>query len=83
MAAAVSRRTAAGRLLGAAERVDPAAALDLYLADPQDLSRVRRVAPGEPGDLCLLRVPLAQALRAPSRDLVRATVCGGRVIGGP
>ncbi|MEN3359376.1 MAG: hypothetical protein V7637_3358 [Mycobacteriales bacterium] len=83
MAAAVSRRTAAGRLLGAAERVTPAAALDLYLADPQDLSRVRRVAPGAPGDLCLLRVPLAEALRAPAGDLVRATVCGGRVIGRP
>jgi predicted amidohydrolase YtcJ len=81
MTAAVHRRTASGRVVGAAERVGPAAALRLFLADPEQLGRVRRVAAGASGDLCVLRVPLAEALRAPARDLVRAVVCAGRIVG--
>jgi hypothetical protein len=40
----------------------------------------RRVAAGSPADLVLLRVPLAEALAAPSADLVAATLIDGAVV---
>lgn len=81
IAAAVSRRTAGGAALGADEAVTPAQALGLYLDDPTAPGRrARRVALGEPADLCLLRAPLREALAAPSAELVAATVVGGGVV---
>jgi predicted amidohydrolase YtcJ len=83
MAAAMSRRTCAGRELGADERVSAAAALSLYLGAPGSPGGpARRIEPGAEADLCLLRPPLAEALAAPSADLVRATFVAGRVIHG-
>jgi predicted amidohydrolase YtcJ len=67
MRAAVDRRTAGGRVLGTDEGVTPAEALRLYVGN-------RRVAVGEPADLCLLHVPLAGALAAPDGAHVRLTV---------
>jgi predicted amidohydrolase YtcJ len=81
IAAAADRTTAAGHPLGLGERIAPADALSLYLGSPPDPGGpARRVAVGAPADLCLLAVPLAEALRAPSADLVRATLIGGRVV---
>jgi predicted amidohydrolase YtcJ len=56
IAAAVTRRTAAGAVLGKAERITPAAALALFLG-PLDApgGPPRRVEAGAPADLCLLR----------------------------
>jgi predicted amidohydrolase YtcJ len=81
MAGAVRRRTAEGAILGGGERIGPAAALAMYLGaadDPGGPSR--RVEIGAPADLCLLRVPLADALAALSAELVRATFVAGRMV---
>ena len=80
MTAAVSRRTAGGRTIGAAEAVTPKEALGLFLADPAALGRARRIAVGEAADLCLLSKPWSVARGAMSADLVRATVIGGRLV---
>jgi len=83
VAAAIGRCTAAGAPLGPGEAVDPAAALDLLLGTPDDPGRVsRRVEVGAPADLCLLAVPLAEALAAPSADAVCLTLIGGDVVRG-
>lgn len=80
MRAAVSRRTASGATIGAAEALTPEEALDLFLADRQALGRRRAVAVGAPADLCLLTLPWAQARTRLSADLVRATFIAGRIV---
>jgi hypothetical protein len=40
----------------------------------------RRIAPGEPGDLCLLAAGPAEALAALDADLVALTVVAGGVV---
>jgi len=80
MRAAVARCTGDGRAIGPDETLSPEEALALYLADPVDLTRRRRIAPGEPADLCLLSLPWAQARERLSSSDVRATVSAGRLI---
>lgn len=81
IAAAIDRKSAAGRVLGAGERVDAATALGLYLDAPDAPGRRRRrVAVGAPADLCLLKVPLRDALAAPDASLVGATLISGEVV---
>jgi predicted amidohydrolase YtcJ len=76
--AAARRRTPAGRVVGADERVSVREALAGYLSTPDDPGGpVRRVRPGADADLVLLHGPLAEALRNPSADLVRVTLIGG------
>ena len=79
MRAAAERRTRCGASLGAAEAVDAATALSLYLGGFARPGKVRRVAPGAPADLCLLAVPLAEGLRALDAGLVSMTLVAGRV----
>lgn len=82
IAAAVDRRTAGGRELGAEEGLTPDEALDLYLGSLDDPGGPpRRVALGAPADLCVLDRPLAEALARPAEVDVAATVAGGRVVG--
>ncbi len=82
--AAVHRRTPAGAVVGPDERIDPAAALDLFLGRAGAPAVRRRVEPGAPADLCVLDRPLV-AIRAslaadePVRPVV-ATVVGGSVV---
>jgi predicted amidohydrolase YtcJ len=66
MRAATTRLTPRGRPLGAGERITPEAALHLYIGE-------RRVEVGAPADLCLLTVPLRDALAELDAGLVRAT----------
>jgi predicted amidohydrolase YtcJ len=81
MAAAMARAAPSGVVLGADERVDGRTALNLYLGDfDAPGGPRRRVAVGAPADLCLLRAPLADALAAPGREAVRATVIDGVVV---
>ncbi|WP_298198344.1 amidohydrolase family protein [Novosphingobium sp.] len=80
MRAAVERRTASGAPFGPAEALSPEAALALYLADPLDLRRTRRVAPDEPGDLCLLDRPWREARANLAAGLVRLTLIDGRIV---
>ena len=80
MAAAVSRQTRGGLVFGAAEALMPEQALELYFAAPGDLTLRRRLAVGQPADLCLLTRPWAKARGVLSSDLVRATIIAGRLV---
>ncbi|MFJ2158646.1 amidohydrolase family protein [Streptomyces sp. NPDC087856] len=63
------------------ERLQPRAALRLFTGEPQHPARERRLAVGSDADLCLLHVPLREALRTLTGELVRATYVLGRRIG--
>ncbi|MFA5886111.1 MAG: amidohydrolase family protein, partial [Acidimicrobiia bacterium] len=77
--AATQRTTQSGAVLGVDERVDARAALDLYLGLwDRPGGTPRRVAVGEPADLCLLSEPLAVTLRHPAATEVAATIIAGR-----
>lgn len=81
MAAAVTRATCDGHVLGAGEAVRPERALRLFLGAAGDPGGPpRRVAPGAEADLCLLHVPLDEALRRPNASAVRLVVVGGRIL---
>jgi predicted amidohydrolase YtcJ len=67
----------------AAERLTPRAALGLFLGSPHRPERPRRVTVGSPADLCLLHVPLREALDALTADTVRAAYVQGRSITEP
>jgi predicted amidohydrolase YtcJ len=77
---AVARRTSAGAILGDTERIDAASALALYhKSQSAPAMAVPRLAPGAAADLCLLKAPLIEALRAPEAGLVRATIIRGAI----
>lgn len=80
MRAAVSRQTRTGQIIGADEALDPENALSLYLADPVDLARQRRIAVGEPADLCLLDRPWTEARGRLNSADVRTTFVAGRIV---
>jgi predicted amidohydrolase YtcJ len=79
VAAAVTRRTPGGQVLGRRERLSPPRALRLFLTAPEDPARLRQVRPGQPGDLCVLRTPLGPFLSRPSADGVRASIIGAQI----
>ena len=75
IAAAHERRTASGRDLGPAERLEPNRALAMFRTSPHDpAGATRLVAVGEPARLCLLDRPLRQVLCQPTSAAVRATI---------
>jgi predicted amidohydrolase YtcJ len=78
--AAVERRTPSGVVLGAHERIDPERALALFLGEASAPSKPRHVAPGAAADICVLRCPMAVALKEPDAGLVGATVIDGAVV---
>ncbi|TXC70297.1 amidohydrolase family protein [Sphingomonas ginsenosidivorax] len=80
MAAAVTRRTRSGQSLGPSEALTPEQAIDLYLADPDDLGRRRRIAVGAPADLCLLDRDWTQARTDLAAVQVRMTWIDGRLV---
>ena len=80
MAAAVSRETREGEVIGASEALSPEAAVALYLTAPDNLARRRRISIGEPADLCLLTLPWEQARERLKSADVRATFVAGRLI---
>ena len=80
MAAAVSRATPSGAIIGAAEALPPEQALDLYLAAPEALGQRRRVEVGAPADLCLLDRGWARARSDLASVGVRATWIDGRQV---
>jgi len=81
MAAAQHRRTRLGRFLGEQEAVDPGTALALFLGSLDNPGGPpRQIARGADADLCLLHVPLEEALRRPDSRHVRATVIAGHVV---
>ena len=82
MRAAVHRSTPDGAVLGVAERISPRTAIQSFIGRPDRPADARRIAPGQPGDLCILSVPPRQVLAELDADLVAATVIGGVLIGG-
>lgn len=80
MRAAVRRRAPGGTVLGAAERISSADALRGFLGRPDRPAVLRRVAPGEPGDLCVLSRPPRDVLGELDADLVAAAVIDGRIV---
>jgi predicted amidohydrolase YtcJ len=83
VAAATSRRTSSGQVLGADEAVDPLAALAMLTGRLDDPSSPRVVAPGHPADVVVLDAAwddLADLAEA-DRPVV-ATVVGGQVVHG-
>ncbi|HTY29793.1 MAG TPA: amidohydrolase family protein [Mycobacterium sp.] len=77
MRAAVHRTTSAGAVLNIDECVDPATALAMFTGHAEKPDMPRTIAPGQPGDLCVLAAPPPEALDALDAELVRATVVGG------
>lgn len=80
MAAAVDRRTLSNAILGAEEALSPEEALALFLSEPIDLTRQRRIVPGVAADLCLLKRGWHAARSVLSAALVRATFIGGSFV---
>ena len=79
MRAAVRRTTLSGAVLGADECVSARTALAMFLGHPDQPSRPRTVASGQPADLCVLTVPPADALAELDAAMVAATIIGGAV----
>lgn len=80
MHAAVTRRTAAGAVVGECEALTPEQALALFLAPLETPGGPRRrVAVGGPADLCLLDAPWSQTRTTLHRDRVTATLFRGEV----
>jgi predicted amidohydrolase YtcJ len=80
MAAAVTRRSEGGRLLGPDESLTPERALALFTSPAQAPGAApRRVAVGAPADLCLLSAPWREARGEFSAARVRATFCAGQL----
>ncbi len=80
MRSAVHRDTPAGAVLGAGEAVSPRAAVQMFLGWPDRPAVARRVAPGQPGDLCVLAGPPDQVLAELDAGLVAATIIGGAIV---
>jgi predicted amidohydrolase YtcJ len=81
MRAAVERRSRAGAVLEASERLSPEEALALFTTRPEAPGGPpRRVAVGEIADLCLLDRPWAEARRDLGANRVTLTLRAGSVI---
>lgn len=81
IAAAVHRRTGSGAVVAPAERLTPVRALHGYLSTPgHPGGPARRITVGAAADLVLLHTPLAEILRAPRADAVRAVLIAGRPV---
>lgn len=74
IAAATTRRAPSGASVGPVERLDAASALALFSGEWFRPPQQRHVAAGSVTDLCVLRVPLREALAEPSSTLVAAVV---------
>jgi predicted amidohydrolase YtcJ len=75
--AAVDRRTQSGSTVGPGERLSPATARSLFSGRADRPGDLRRVAVGEPGDLCLIG---GHASTSAPGTTVLATVVDGTVI---
>jgi predicted amidohydrolase YtcJ len=77
--AATRRLTASGHELGSGEAVDSEEALRWWWGSGPRPGTPRRLKAGGPADLCVLAVPLAEALAGDGRVPVVATVVAGQV----
>lgn len=82
MRAAVFRTTGGGAVLGTDERVAPRDALTMFFGAADAPTVPRRIAPGQPGDLCVLGAKPHEVLKELDSGLVAATVIAGTVVSG-
>jgi predicted amidohydrolase YtcJ len=82
MRAAVSRTTGGGTVLGAGERVPARDALAMFLGAVDAPAVQRRIAPGHPGDLCILGAGPEDLLAELDSSMVTATIVAGAVVYG-
>ncbi|MFN3003856.1 amidohydrolase family protein [Mycolicibacterium wolinskyi] len=80
MRAAVHRRTPRGVVLNPVERVSARTALEMFCGVAEHPAVPRTIAPGQPGDLCVLSAGPAQVLDQLDAGLVAATIVGGVVV---
>lgn len=80
MRAAVRRTTGSGAVLGADECVSARVALTMFFGTSDRPAQHRRVAPGQPGDLCVLAATAREVLAELDSGLVAATVIAGEVV---
>jgi len=80
MRAAVHRTTAAGAVLGGDECISAREALTMFFGTSVEPTDVRSVAPGQPGDLCVLAAAPAEVLSDLDAQMVAATVVAGEVV---
>jgi predicted amidohydrolase YtcJ len=80
MRAAVHRTTVSGAVLNDGECVSARTALTMFLGRPDRPGLPRSVAPGQPGDLCVLTEPPDTALAELDAGLVAATVIAGELV---
>ena len=80
MRAAVHRTTVSGAVLNPDECVSARTALTMFLGHPDRPGQPRSVAPGQPGDLCVLTEPPETALAELDAGMVAATVIGGELV---
>jgi predicted amidohydrolase YtcJ len=80
MRAAVRRTTATGAVLGTDECVSAREALTMFFGTSSQPTDARAIAPGQPGDLCVLAAPPVQVLSELDYRMVAATVVAGEVV---
>jgi predicted amidohydrolase YtcJ len=80
MRAAVHRTTLSGAVLNPDECVSARTALTMFLGRSDQPGQTRSVAPGQPGDLCVLTEPPETALAELDAGMVAATVIGGELV---
>ncbi len=80
MRAAVHRTTAAGAVLGAAERIDARTALQMFLGEADRPTVTRTVAAGAPANLCVTAAAPDELLHDLDADMVTATIVEGSVV---
>jgi predicted amidohydrolase YtcJ len=82
MRAAVSRTTVGGAVLGTHECVPAYDALTMFFGAADAPVVPRRILPGQPGDLCILRAAPAEVLSELDSGVVAATIVAGNVVYG-
>ena len=78
--AAITRTTRSGKVVAVDERLNPRDALSLFQGSARFPEIPRTIRAGEPADLCVLDLPLPEALKAPSAESVVVCVVRGDVI---
>ncbi len=82
MRAAASRTTRGGAVLGADECVPARHALGMFFGAADAPVVQRRIAPGQPGDLCILGASPDEVLAELDSDMVAATIVAGVAVYG-
>lgn len=78
MRAAVHRRTVSGAVLNEVECISARTALTMFFGHADNPAQAREIMPGQPGDLCVLKVPPVEVLRNLDAGMVTATIVGGK-----